>query len=313
MAEPEVKGRSRVKHLAGGVLALAGLTACGNSLTQPTAFPTPGIPVPTPTPTPTPPPPPRVALISIDGLRPDALSEANSPGILALAARGAYTFGAQTVYPSTTLPSHASMLTGQDPIGHGINFDEYRDTFQLKSPTVPALVHAAGKRSLMVVGKDKFRQLNVGSNDGYVCATRGDDDVANEAIVQLQNGFDFLFVHFPGVDNVGHASGWMSPEYVEQLKQTDAAVSRLIGALPMGTTIILTADHGGQLKSHGTQQRLDMTIPWIIVGPRVARRGLLTRPIRTVDTAVTVLGLLSLSAPRDAIGHPLTEPFEPGS
>jgi hypothetical protein len=29
-----------------------------------------------------------------------------------------------------------------------------------------------------------------------------------------------------------------------------------------------------------------------------------------VDTAVTVLGLLGLAAPRDAIGHPLTEPFE---
>jgi predicted AlkP superfamily pyrophosphatase or phosphodiesterase len=310
MAEPEVTRRSRVVQTAGAALVLIGSIACGNSLTQPTAFPTPGVPIPTPTPTPTPPPPPRVALISIDGLRPDAITEKDMPGILALAARGAYTLSAETIYPSTTLPSHASMLTGQEPIGHGINFDDYRDTFQLKSPTVPALVHAAGKRSLMVVGKDKFRQLNVGSNDGYVCATRGDDDVANEAIVQLQNGFDFLFVHFPGVDNVGHASGWMSQEYVEQLKLTDAAVSRLIGALPAGTTIILTADHGGQLKTHGTQQRLDMTIPWIIVGPRVARRGLLTRPIRTVDTAVTVLALLGVAPPRDATGHAISEPFE---
>jgi predicted AlkP superfamily pyrophosphatase or phosphodiesterase len=308
MAEPKNQRPSRPVLGAGAVLALIGFTACGNSLTQPTAIPTPAVPVATPSPTP--PPPPRVALISVDGLRPDALTESDAPGILALAARGAYTFNALTVYPSTTLPGHASMLTGLEPIGHGIDFDDYRDTFQLKSPTVPALVHAAGKRSLMVVGKDKFRQLNVGSNDGYVCATRGDADVANEAIVQLQNGFDFLFVHFPGVDNVGHESGWMSAEYIAQLKETDAAVSRLIGALPMGTTIILTADHGGQLRSHGTQQRLDMTIPWIIVGPRVSRRGLLTRPIRTVDTAVTVLGLLGLAAPRDAIGHPLTEPFE---
>ncbi len=311
MAEPKISRRSRPILAAGVALALVGLTACGNSLTQPTAIPTPVVPIPTPSPTP--PPPPRVALISIDGLRPDALTESNAPGILALAARGAYTFRALTIYPSTTLPSHASMLTGLEPIGHGIDFDEYRETFQLKSPTVPALVHAAGKRSLMVVGKDKFRQLNVGSNDGYVCATRGDVDVANEAIVQIQNGFDFLFVHFPGVDAVGHASGWMSPEYIAQIKETDAAVSRLIGSLPVGTTIILTADHGGQLKTHGTQQALDMTIPWIIIGPKVTRRGLLTRPIRTVDTAVTVLGLLSVAAPRDAIGHPISEPFEPAS
>ncbi len=311
VAEPIGAHHSRLWSAAVAALAMLVMAACGNSLTQPSAIPTSApLPVATPTPTPTPPPPPRVALISIDGLRPDALSETNTPGILALAQRGAYTLTAQTVYPSTTLPGHASMLTGMEPVGHGIDFDEYRDTFQLKAPTVLSLVHAAGKRAVMVVGKDKFRQLNVGSNDGYVCATRGDADVANEAIVQLANGFDLLFVHFPQVDAVGHASGWMSPEYLEQLKETDRAVSRLIGNLPVGTTIILTADHGGQLKSHGTQYRVDMTIPWIIVGPRVARRGQLMRPIRTVDTAATVLGLLGLPPPRDSVGHPLTEPFE---
>jgi predicted AlkP superfamily pyrophosphatase or phosphodiesterase len=290
-------------------VVLAALTsACGNSLSQPSALPT---PIATPTPVPTPTPPPRVALISIDGLRPDAISEANAPGLHALALRGAYTLSAQTVYPSSTLPSHASMLTGFEVIGHGIDFDEYRDTFLLKSPTVPALAHAAGKRSVMVVGKDKFRQLNVGSNDGYVCALRGDDDVANEAIVQTANGFDFVFVHFPQVDMVGHASGWMSPEYLAQLRKTDAAVSRLVASLPLGTTIIVTADHGGQLKTHGTQHRLDTTIPWIVAGPRVVRRGPLTRLVRILDTAPTVLNLLGLPPPRDAVGRMISEPFEP--
>jgi predicted AlkP superfamily pyrophosphatase or phosphodiesterase len=203
------------------------------------------------------------------------------------------------------------MLTGLEPIGHGIDFDEYRDTFILKAPTVPALVHAAGKISVMVVGKEKFKQLNVGSNSGYVCALRGDADVANEAIVHIANDFDFLFVHFPQVDAVGHASGWMSPQYLEQVTETDKAVSRLIGNLPVGTTIILTADHGGQLRSHGTQQKVDMTIPWIVVGPRVARRGPLTRPIRTVDTAMTVLTLLGVPPPPHAVGRMISEPFEP--
>jgi arylsulfatase A-like enzyme len=309
MAEPHRGRHSQACIAAGGLLVLAALTgACGGGLTQPSAVP---VAVPTPTPTPTPTPPPRVALISIDGLRPDALTEANAPGLLALAQRGAYTLAAQTVYPSWTLPGHASMLTGLEPIGHGIDFDEYRSTFVLKSPTVAALVHAAGKRSVMVVGKDKFQQLNVGSNDGYVCALRGDDDVANEAIVQAASGFDFLFAHFPQVDMVGHTSGWMSPEYLAQLRQTDAALSRLFASLPAGTTIIVTADHGGQLKSHGTQQRLDVTIPWIIAGPRVVHRGVLTRPVRVVDNAATVLGLLGLPPPRDAVGRMISEPFEP--
>jgi len=304
MAEPNRGSHSRWS-IASGLLVAAALTsACGSSLSQPSALPTPFA-------TPTPPPPPRVALISIDGLRPDALTESNAPNILALAQRGSYTFAAQTVVPSTTLPGHASMLTGVEPSVHGITFDEYRDSFQLAVPTVFSLVHLAGKRAVMVVGKDKFRQLAAaGSTDGYTCATRGDVDVVNEAVALLPLGFDLLFVHLPQVDQTGHASGWMSAEYLAQLQKTDEAVGRLVALLPPQATVILTADHGGQLKTHGTKDKVDMTIPWIIVGPRVVHRGLLAREVRTVDTALTVLGLLGVSAPPNTAGKLVSEAFE---
>lgn len=306
MAEPHREGRSRRWVAAGGLLVLAALTsACGSSLTQPSALPT---PFATPTP---PPPPPKVAIISIDGLRPDALTAEGTPNILALAQRGAYTFAAQTVFPSTTLPGHTSMLTGVEPSFHGITFDEYRETFQLTTPTVLGLAHDAGKRTAMVVGKAKFKQLFVtGSVDSYVLATRGDVDVVNEAIARLPIGFDLLFVHLPQVDQTGHASGWMSAEYVAQLQQTDEAFGRLVSLLPRETTVIVTADHGGQQRTHGTKDRVDMTIPWIIAGPRVVHRGPLTRPVRTVDTALTVLDLLGVPAPPNVTGKRVSEPFE---
>ena len=305
MAEPNGGSHSRW-CIASGLLVLAALTsACGSSLSQPSALPT---PFATPTP---PPPPPRVALISIDGLRPDALTEANTPSILALAQRGSYTFAAQTVFPSTTLPSHTSMLTGLEPSAHGITFDDYRDGFQLGAPTVFSLVRLAGKRAVMVVGKDKLRQLAaVGSTDSYTCATRGDVDVVNEAVALLPLGFDLLFVHLPQVDLTGHASGWMSAEYLAQLQKTDEAVGRLVALLPPEATVILTADHGGHLKNHGTTDSIDMTIPWIITGPRVVHRGPLTRPVRTVDTALTLLSLLSVPAPVGATGKLVSEAFE---
>ena len=50
-----------------------------------------------------------------DGLRPDAISMAGAVNIQSLAARGAYTWTAQTILPSNTLPSHISMLTGYPP------------------------------------------------------------------------------------------------------------------------------------------------------------------------------------------------------
>ena len=204
--------------------------------------------------------PPRVALISIDGLRPDALTQDRTPNILALAERGSYAFAAQTVFPSTTLPGHTSMLTGVEPSVHGITFDEYRETFQLTTPTVLSLAHAAGKHTVMVVGKTKLKQLAVaGTLDSFVLTTRGDADVVNEAIVLVPAGFDLLVVHLPQTDQTGHASGWMSAEYLAQVQQTDAAVGRLVSLLPPETTIVVTADHGGQLQGarHAGQGRHD--------------------------------------------------------
>jgi arylsulfatase A-like enzyme len=71
--------------------------------------------------------------------------------------------------------------------------------------------------------------------------------------------------------------------------------------------VILTADHGGQAKEHGTREACDMTIPWIAAGPRVTHKGVLTRPVRTVDTALTVLSLLGLPAPADVAGKAVAE------
>jgi predicted AlkP superfamily pyrophosphatase or phosphodiesterase len=304
---PRRESRRRARWLvAPGALVVAVAIACGGGPTEPSAL---SAPVATPTPTPA---PPRVALISIDGLRPDALTQDRTPNILALAQRGCYAFAAQTVYPSTTLPDHTSMLTGVEPSTHGITFDEYRETFLLTTPTVLSLAHNAGLHTVMVVGKTKLKQLAVaGTLDSFVLTTRGDADVVNEAIVLVPAGFDLLIVLLPQTDMTGHASGWMSAEYLAQLQQTDEGVGRLVSVLPPETTIIVTADHGGQLKAHGTKDKLDMTIPWIIAGPRITHRGPLTRTIRTVDTAPTILSLLGLALAPNCAGKLVSEAFEP--
>ena len=88
----------------------------------PTISPTSTLPVPLSTSTPEPQvgsPLPQaiehVVLISIDGLRPDALELANTPTLDALRRAGAYSPKAQAVLPSVTLVNHASMLSGMAP------------------------------------------------------------------------------------------------------------------------------------------------------------------------------------------------------
>ena len=265
----------------------------------------------TPTFTPTP-IPPKVVIISIDGLRPDALLQADAPNIKALAQRGSYTWKAQTVFPPVTLPAHASMLSGYPPEAHGITWNDYQPARgTITVTTLFSLTHAAGLRTVMVVGKEKFAHLDApGSVDAYLFATRGDQDVADQAIAQIQSSFDLMFVHFPNNDYFGHLYGWMSKTQIAQLARTDEAVGRLLAALPANTTVILTADHGGHGLLHGASIPEDMTIPWIVAGPGILQDHELTSPINVMDTAATAAYVFGLSLPPDTEGEPVYEAFE---
>ena len=291
--------------LAAGILLAVSL-GCGGA----------GSPTAVPTPAPTPAPQPRVVILSVDGLRPDAVMgslalEAAAPNIMSLAARGTYTWRAQTVSPSETLPGHSSMLSGQPPSVHHMTWDDYQPGRGfIPVPTVFSIAHAAGLRTVMVVGKDKLQHLNIpGSVDAFDMTNRGDAEIANEAIVQVQAGFDLMFVHFPDTDLCGHQDGWMSTGYLARVASVDRAIGRVLTALPFGTTVILTADHGGRGTNHSAAIAEDLTIPWMIAGPRVVARGELARPVRTVDTAATALFVLGLAFPAGTAGQPVTEIF----
>jgi arylsulfatase A-like enzyme len=283
------------------LLALA--AACGGSSTsRPTD--------PVPSATPAAPLAPRVVIFSVDGLRPDALLQAGTGVISGLAARGAYTWQAQTIMPSTTLPSHASMLSGFMPSAHGITWDDYRpERGPIPVPTVFAVARAAGLRTVMVVGKDKFRQLDAaGAIQRFDMCAPDDQEVASRAIGEALGGFDLMFVHLPQTDLTGHAKGWMSSEYLEAVAGADRAIGRVLAAVPAGTTVIVTADHGGHDGNHGTTQSVDMTIPWVVAGPRVLPRALAR--VHTTDTAATAAWVLGLKLAGGAAGRPVIEAFE---
>jgi predicted AlkP superfamily pyrophosphatase or phosphodiesterase len=263
----------------------------------------------------TPAPPPKVAILSVDGLRGDVFAKAELPNLEALARRGAYTYSARTVTPSETLPGHASMVSGQDPKVHKITWD-WNDFEPEKGfitvPTVFSVAKAAGLRTVVVVGKRKLQHLvPPGTGDRFVLAERGDRDVANEAIVATAAGFDLLFVHFPDVDLAGHAAGWLSEGYMASLAEVDVAVARVLAALPPQTTVILTSDHGGKDHDHGAEIGENTTVPWIVAGPRVVRRGEIAARVKQTDTAATALWVLGLRLPGSCAGEVVLEPFTP--
>lgn len=250
----------------------------------------------------------RVVIISIDGLRPDAIQQAPMPNVQALAQRGAYSFSAQTIFPPVTLPSHTSMLTGQPPEVHGVLWNDYEPARgTITTTTIFEYAHNAGLRTVMVVGKEKFKHLEVpGTLDAFVFATGGDNDVLAQA---AQQEFDLMFVHLPNTDFFGHSTGWMSAMYLFQLARTDERLGAFLNALPEDVAVILSADHGGLGLTHGRNIPEDMTIPWIMAGPGVKQNYAITGPVSTMDTAATALYLLGVPVPEGMMGRVIEEAF----
>lgn len=254
---------------------------------------------------------PQVVIISIDGLRPDVLSESMTPTILGIARRGASTLRAETVTPSETTPSHASMLSGYLPKTHRITWDGWQpEKGMITVPTLLSVARQAGFQTVMVVGKHKL--LHIAPEGGkFLSMPSNDDAVVNEAMVWAGTGFDVLFVHLPEVDLVGHAKGWMSADYMARVAATDRAVARLLPAIPFSATIIITGDHGGVSFDHGADRTENIRIPWIITGPGIVGGKAITSAVKTMDTAATAARILGLILPADIAGKPVVEALAP--
>ncbi len=285
----------------------------------PTATPT-YTPTPTETPTPTPtptfaPPARRVVIISIDGLRPDAISMAPMPNLMALMQSSAFSLGAQTVLPSVTLVSHSSMLVGVCPAKHGVNWNDYiPDLGYAIGTDLFDIAHAAGLRTYMYAGKEKLRQVTEPSSlDQFVFVNDRDLVLMERLIAEFPQDFGILFIHLALTDGMGHVYGWLSPEQLSVIRRADEALGLLLTALDARnlrseTLLIITADHGGHSTTHGSSLPEDMTIPWIASGAGIQPKAL-TSPVHTMDTAATAAFAVGLPIPAEWDGVPIYEAF----
>jgi predicted AlkP superfamily pyrophosphatase or phosphodiesterase len=267
----------------------------------------------------------HVVIISIDGLRPDAIAKYNAKTLQRLMREGRYSLSAQTIAISKTLPSHTSMLTGVDSDVHGItwNSDKTGDHGHVNVPTIFGLAHTAGFTTAAFFSKTKFHHLEVPTTIDYVRSPKGAMYGPWPSARTAQYVSDYLdgatpnllFVHLAEPDFAGHNFGWMSWMYGMAVREADVAVAKVLddadARFGRGTyTVILTADHGGHGRSHGSTDPRDTTIPWIVWGAGVQAGDTLSG-IRTMDTAATVLWMLGVNAPQSWTGRVVSTAFEP--
>ena len=257
----------------------------------------------------------NVLIISIDGLRPDAIARYRPAVLEQLVQEGAMARAARTVYPSWTLPAHMSMLTGVPPKVHGITWNEdlTAERGTVRAVTVFELAKAAGYTTALFVSKAKLKHLlKPGTLDHAAVPTGTTNLLATETVEAatryiLRRRPNLVFVHIAEPDYAGHSAGWMSTAYGWAVGRADAAVGQLKAAAEQAYgagaySIIVTADHGGHGRNHGTARDEDMQIPWIAWGAGV-QPGIVETPVTTMDTGATVLWLLGIECPADWTGQ----------
>ena len=267
----------------------------------------------------------HVIVISVDGLRADAIQKFHAATIERLMREGRYSLTAQTINTSLTLPSHTSMLTGVSEDVHHVtwNSDKTKEKGYVTVPTVFGLAHSAGFVTAAFFSKTKFHHLEVPSTLDYSVSPHGsgfnsmfsEERVTGYLGKYLEHASPNLtFVHIMEPDFIGHQFGWMGHMYGLAVREADLGVAQVIKEADAkfghgGYTLIVTADHGGHGKTHGTTDPRDLTIPWVVWGAGVQQGDTLSG-IHTMDTAATVLWLLGVDAPANWTGRAVSRAFE---
>lgn len=256
-------------------------------------------------------------LVSIDGVRPDALEIAQCPNLMAFKSYGSSTFKAQSVVPSITLPAHTSIFHSVPPVRHGITTNDWH-AMARPLPGLFEQIARAKLRSGAFLGWEQLRDLSrPGSLTFLYCLNTSETDLTTDRIIVdealrhiKQHSFDFAFVYLGTVDTVGHNHGWMSPEYIAQLEYIDGLFGTLMNGLPDDAIVLVQSDHGGHDRGHGTDAIEDMTIPWMVAGPGIRTDYSIDSPVSLLDTAPTLARILGVPAHPAWEGRCIDDVFE---
>jgi len=279
---------------------------------------------------------PSLLLVTLDTTRADAMGwetdRVETPALAALAARGARFAQAYATAPET-LPSHASMLTGLYPAGHGVH--ENARPLAASHPTVAERLRDAGwATAAFVSGYPLERQFGLARgferyDDGFGegLAERSAKATTDLAVAWLEasgKGPAFVWVHYYDPhEPYAPPSPWRERHaddpYLGEVAAMDAELARLVDAFDRRSggegRIVVVGDHGESLGEHGERLHGNLLyqgvarVPLVVVGPEETAGSVRDEPVSTRRVADTLLewGGLGTATPR-GLGHVVDEP-----
>jgi predicted AlkP superfamily pyrophosphatase or phosphodiesterase len=222
-------------------------------------------------------PGPLVLLISVDGMKPEAILDAQShglkvPNLRAFMADGAYANRVRGVLPTLTYPSHTTLLTGASPAKHGIidnvTFDPLLRNSQgwywyAEDIKVPTLWDAADAAHLKTA--NVYWPVSVGAKIAYnlpqIWRTGTDDDL------KLQRALSTSGLEQELSAELGRYPGGMEETVADDEIRARFAIRLLEKKHPSFFTVYLTGldteEHASgpfSPKANETLERLDSVV-----------------------------------------------------
>ena len=213
----------------------------------------------------------NVVIISIDALHPAALGPKTTPMIYRVMTEGTYTLEGRSTKPPKTLISHSAMFTGVGPDKGG----HVSNQWQPGEPTInrPTIFDSAKEKGFSTgyfYSKQKLGYLVNRAVDIHKWSPEG--AIYQAELVVTKPGRHFVFLHVSGLDQIGPEYGWLSQEYLEELSYIDDYLTPLIQSLEeqKNYLLIITSDHAGHDKIHGSGHPEDFRLPFVIHSDRIS-------------------------------------------
>ncbi|MCL1814262.1 MAG: alkaline phosphatase [Treponema sp.] len=265
----------------------------------------------------------HLVFIGLDGWGGVYVKKADMPTVKRMISGGASSLDTRCVMPSISWPNWSSLFCGTPP---------ERRTGEVKR-------EASENRAAKTI--DDFPSIFSVVNSGKTAERSGPaffyewgelqkicpDEAAEKFRIQsdlesarriavhiMEKKPVFTAVVFDEPDPTGHSVRWGSKAYYAKLAELDNLVAVIEQAvidagIYDSTVFVLSADHGGLFRGHGSNISSHRKIPLVIYGGGIKKGFAIPSPTSICDIAPTMAAILGLEAPLEWTGRALTKIF----
>lgn len=206
----------------------------------------------------------KVMAVLLDGFSYNQFKMADREGYIPFLSKY-FKYPALSVYTPVTNSGYAAIITGQTANVNGVHDRSVRE---MNVDSIFKYSIENKKKSLLLEGDIKILNTEIEPELHIDINKNGDtdDEMYQSALKAAKENYDFIFMHFHGIDDRGHSFGPYAEETMDYIKTIDRYLQNLSEI--WDGSIILVPDHGMHETSegggHGICSQTDMLVPYFI-------------------------------------------------